>query len=163
MDHSVKCTISVLLACILLLCGCAGEGEPSAAENPVPFAAEQVYALAYLGYQQSEKLDGYRAKYLDDAALPVHYVSGGDYYLIIPRDDVSTVRLFVNNIETDSSTLFYEQSDARPFVVQCNVSDIFPDLTVEIVNESDTVRFSPFISLENGEVQIDEHGLLLTE
>lgn len=162
MKHSMFHLLPVLLCCALLF-GCAKPAEPSAAESSVPFDEGQVYALAYLGYQSPERLDEFREKYLGGAALPVHYVSGGDYYLLIPRENVSAVRLYVNDIETDSSTLFYEQSDARPFVVQCNVSDIFPDLTVELICADETVRFSPFVSLENGEVLSGERGLLLNE
>lgn len=162
MKHGIVRLLPTLLCCVLLS-GCAKPSAPSAAENSIPFGEGQVYALAYLGYQTPERLDEFQEKYLDGAAAPVHYVSGGDYYLVLPRGDVRAVRLYVNDIETDSSTLFYEQSDARPFVVQCNVSDIFPDLTVELVCADETVRFSPFVSLENGEVLPGERGLLLSE
>lgn len=157
----MKKSIPLILLLALLLFGCAQ--QTSGEVQGIPFEEGQLYALAYLGYQESEKLDDFCAKYLDDAQPPVHYLSDGDYYLIIPRSETACVRLYQNDLETDRSTLFYEQSDGRPFVVQCNVSDIFPDLTVEIVDGDETVRFSPFISLENGEVQRTERGLLLGE
>lgn len=164
-NRMMKKTVPLLLALVLLLFGCAKEtGAPDAQSwHDIPFEEGQLYALAYLGYQTPEKLDDYAARYLYDAALPTHYLSGGDYYLVIPRDGASTVRLYQNDMETGSSVLFYEQPNGQPFVVQCNVSDIFPDLTVELTCGEERARFSPFISLENGEVQPVERGLLLGE
>lgn len=164
-NRNIKKTAVLLAAIALLLCGCAKETGTSDAKSwhDIPFEEGQLYALAYLGYQTPEKLDDYCAKYLNNAALPTHYLSGGDYYLVIPRDDACTIRLYQNNMETAGSVLFYGQPNGQPFVVQCNVSDIFPDLTVEIVSGEESVRFSPFISLENGEVQPVERGLLLGE
>ena len=48
------------------------------------------------------------------------------------------------------------------FVIGCNVSDIFPDVTVEITSGGETVDFSPFISLKDGSVQVGECGLNIT-
>lgn len=64
----------------------------------------------------------------------MHHISDGDFYLIIPRDPSATVRLYKNDMETDAKTLFYEQTNGDAFVIGCNVSDIFPDVTVSITS-----------------------------
>lgn len=156
MTRTVRTFCAALLLCAALFTACTNSAPQ------IPFEDGQLYALAYLGYQQIEDPDAFRS-YLGDRQPPVHYVSGGDYYLVIPREGVTAVRLYRNDILTGSTTLFYEQSDAGPFVVQCNVSDIFPDLTVELTAGEETVQFSPFVSLENGEVLPGERGLLLTK
>ena len=47
--------------------------------------------------------------------------------------------------------------------IGCNVSDIFPDVTVEITaSDGEKVSFSPFISLEDGSVEVGERGLKLS-
>ena len=64
------------------------------------------------------------------------------------------MRLYKNDMVTDSKTLFYEQTNGDAFVIGCNVSDIFPDVTVSITSGGETVDFSPFISLKDGSVQV---------
>ncbi len=151
-----------LLFCFSLLSGC-GDGvvEVSKRDN-IPFAEGQTYAAAYLGYQQAEDLDYYLERYLDDDQLPVHYISGGDYYLVIPRYDGMELTLCRNDLETSQPILIYEDPDCRPFLLQCNASDIFADATIRLTYKGETVEFCPFLSLKDGSVDIGEHGLELT-
>lgn len=75
----------------------------------------------------------------------------------------ATVRLLRNDMLTQTSSIFYEQPDGSPFVIGCNVSDIFPDVTVEITtSDGEKVSFSPFISLKDGSVEVGERGLNIT-
>ena len=163
--------LSTLLLCALLLAGCGVAAQtPDATPTPAPEAAAtltptpdplstlpytdgQLYAAAYLGYQAPTDLDFFQQTYFGGRELPVHHISDGDFYLIIPRDPNATVRLYKNDMETDAKTLFYEQTNGDAFVIGCNVSDIFPDVTVSITSGGETVDFSPFISLKDGSVQ----------
>lgn len=146
-----------------------GENTPTAPEEEktesrrdnIPWEGDQLYAVAHLGYQEIQELDYFAGLYLDSADVPVHTVSDGDYYLIIPRYDGMTVALYKNDIETSQASLIYETPDAKPFIVQCNVSDVFADLTVRFTRDGETAEFSPFISLENGELDVGERGLEL--
>ena len=164
---------AVLLFAVLLLGGC-GQGN-STAENSnagsmasvskrgnIPFEEGQLYAAAYLGYQTTEGLDYYADRYLDSDALPVHYISSGDYYLVIPRYDGMALSLYVNDMETSLSTLCFQDPDCGPFLVQCNVSDIFTDITARLEYGEETAEFSPFISLKDGTLSLGEGGLDLT-
>ena len=170
-----------LLLCVLLLTGCGTAApapdatptptqEAAAAPTPtpdplstLPYEDGQLYAAAYLGYQAPTDLDFFQQTYFGGRELPVHHISDGDFYLIIPRDPNATVRLYKNDMVTDSKTLFYEQTNGDAFVIGCNVSDIFPDVTVEITaSDGEKVSFSPFISLEDGSVEVGERGLNIT-
>lgn len=170
-----------LLLCVLLLTGCgtaapAPDATPTptqeAAATPtptpdplstLPYEDGQLYAAAYLGYLEPKDLDFFRQTYFGGRELPVHHISDGDFYLIIPRDPNATVRLLRNDMLTQTSSIFYEQPDGSPFVIGCNVSDIFPDVTVEITApDGEKVSFSPFISLEDGSVEVGERGLNIT-
>lgn len=131
--------------------------------DQIPFSDGQDYAVAHLGYQEIEDLDYYVQRYLDSSEVPIHYLSSGDYYLIIPRYEGMELSLYVNNMETSDSSLFYQEADCQPFIIQCNVSDIFPDATIELTYQGKTVSFSPFISLKDGALDIGEHGLDLTK
>lgn len=131
--------------------------------DQIPFTDGQSYAVAHLGYQEIEDLDYYVQRYLDNSDVPIHYLSSGDYYLIIPRYEGMELSLYTNDFNTSDSTLFYQETDCQPFIIQCNVSDIFPDATIELTYQGETVSFSPFISLKDGSLDIGKHGLDLTK
>lgn len=142
--------------------GTAPDTSAISKRDTIPFDAGQLYAAAYLGYQTIEGLDYYADRYLDSAELPIHYVSDGDYYLVIPRYDSTSLSLYVNDIETSLSTLRFFDPDCGPFIIQCNTSDIFTDITARLGYNGETAEFSPFISLKDGELMIGEGGLDLT-
>ena len=151
--------IPILSVCLGAVASCAAQPEQSA----IPFTEDQYYAAAYLGYQQIDDLTFYLEEYLNGEQLPVHYLSNGDYYLVIPRYPGMQLTLYRNDIETLQPTLIYEDPDCRPFILQCNVSDIFADATIRLTYEGETVEFSPFISLKDGSVDIGSQGLDLTQ
>ena len=157
-----------MLAALALLClGLTACARP-AAETVLPyenidFQEEQLYAAAYLGWEEMEDLDFYRETYLRGADVPVHYVSPGEFYLIIPRDPDTAVKLYRNDISGAEPALLYEAEACAPFAVQCNISDIFSDVTVELTCGGVTVSFSPYISLKDGSIQVGERGLDLTK
>ena len=131
--------------------------------DQIPFTDSQSYAVAHLGYLEIEDLDYYVQRYLDSDDVPIHYLSSGDYYLIIPRYEGMELSLYANDFNTSQSTLIYQESDCQPFILQCNVSDIFADATIELTYQGEKVSFSPFISLKDGSLDIGEHGLDLTK
>lgn len=156
--------VTVLLACVLTLVGCNSTQEKSAGKrDTIPFADDQLYAVAFLGYEEIEDLTYYKEQYLDDESLPIHYFSNGEYYLIIPRYDDMSVRLYRNDLDTMDKMLVYESDSSNPFIIQCNISDIFFDVTVELTYQGETVEFSPYISLMDGSVIVGEKGLNVTK
>lgn len=151
-----------LLLCLFLCTGCTGASQDGSQGTAIAFTDSQYYAAAYLGYQQMEDLSYYAQQYLDSDLIPVHYLSDGDYYLIIPRYQEMHLSLYRNDLDGGPPTLLYEDPDCRPFILQCNVSDIFPDATVCLSWEDEEVEFSPFISLKDGSLDIGPNGLDLT-
>ena len=109
-----------------------------------------------------EDLSYYTQRYLDSGDLPIHYFSPGEYYLIIPRYPDMSLALYKNDIQTGQPALVYEDPVCEPFLIQCNISDIFSDVTVELAYQGETVSFSPYISLKDGSVQVGERGLDLS-
>ncbi len=167
--------IAICLVLMLsLLAGCSGqepdlpqnsggseEPEASRLEN-IDFQGDELYAAAYLGYQQIDDLEYYVQLYLDSDELPTHYVSGGDFYLLIPRHQGTALRLYINDVETDERTLVFEDPSCEPLIIQCNASDIFTDITAELTYDGETAVFSPFISLRDGTLELGERGLDIT-
>ena len=91
------------------------------------------------------------------------YIHKNENMLLIDigGQDTKIIRI-ENDMVTDSKTLFYEQTNGDAFVIGCNVSDIFPDVTVSITSGGETVDFSPYISLKDGSVQVGARGLNIT-
>ena len=137
--------------------------EVHSKRNNIPFENNQLYAVAYLGYITIEAMDYYVENYLDEEEIPQYYFSGDEYYLIIPRYEDMEVRLYRNDLATMGKTLEQECEAGKPFIIQCNVSDIFPDVTVELTYQGETVEFSPYISLKDGSVQVGDRGLNITK
>lgn len=159
---------AVSLVCTLLFAACApsagGLAESDAGRpDGIPFEDGQWYAAAYLGYQEISGLDVYAGRYLENDRLPIHYLSPGDYYLIIPRYAGMFLSLFQNDIETGEAVLRFEDPDCGPFILQCNASDIFADAAIRLTYEGERVEFSPFISLKDGKLDIGPKGLDLTD
>ena len=153
----------MLLPLCLLLSGCSSPAAESPSKrNQISFAGDQLYAVAHLGYLKMTDYDFYREAYLDSDP-PIHYFSAGDYYLVIPRYDGMGLALYRNDLETSAAALVYEDGDCRPFILQCNASDIFPDATIRLTWEGESAEFSPFLSLMDGSLDIGERGLLLTK
>lgn len=158
----------VMIAFIILLSGCSmtprekGDSEVKKIES-IPFEKNQLYAVAYLGYDDISQLSYYIEKYLDSDNIPIHYLSQGEYYLVIPRYSNMALSLYKNDIERMDSSLIFEEKECRPFVIQCNISDIFSDATISFTYNNETIEFSPYISLKDGEVMVGDRGLNITK
>lgn len=159
-NNLLLCTFALLML-LGLLAGCSAQSQPSP-QDTISFTEGQLYAAAYLGYQQIDDLDYYVQQYLDSDDLPVHYLSDGEYYLIIPRYSGMELSLYRNDFDTSEPILIYQDPDCRPFLLQCNASDIFADATVRLSWQEETAEFSPFLSLKDGSVEIGDRGLDLT-
>ena len=156
--------IFIVVVCVLTLIGCNNTSDETISKlDTIPFADNQLYAVAYLGYEEIDNLEFYREKYIDEGALQTHYFSVGEYYLVIPRFEDMHVRLYRNDFDTMDKILTYECADSQPFIIQCNISDIFSDVTIEISYQGETVEFSPYISLKDGSVVIGDRGLNITQ
>ncbi|MBQ3843250.1 MAG: hypothetical protein II820_11255 [Ruminiclostridium sp.] len=90
-----------------------------------------------------------------------HFAStkdGTELYLIVPRDVEGKVTIYENVIDYDTAkeslgNVIYKGENAEPLLLKCNVSDIFPDVVVEITDkDGKSFQWRPFISGENGQV-----------
>lgn len=170
----MKKLLAFLLAFLLLLTmiGCSNGPNTEMPNTPdlpetskldaIPFDAGQFYGVAYLGYEEIEDLTFYVENYLDNENLPIHYISNGEFYLVIPRYADMAMRLYRNDNETAERILVYEEAVSRPFIIQCNISDIFADAIICLTYQTETAEFSPYISLEDGSVEVGEYGLDIT-
>ncbi len=152
----MKKTVGLLMLCLLLFVGCAGK-------TAIPFAEGEMYAVAYLGYQDKEALTWYIEQYGLDADLPTYHISDGDYYLVVPRYADTSLALSRIDTETSECLFIYETANCTPFVVQCNVSDILPDAMIVLKHEAESARFTPEISLKDGTLTVGDKGRNITK
>lgn len=165
-----KVAIGMMIMILMILSAACSQNQTIDIKDDqieeIDFAENQLYAAAYLGYygyEDLENLSQYSLKYDLDEDIPIHYFSQGEYYLVIPRYENTDLKLYKNDFNTMDSILVYEEKDMRPFVIQCNVSDIFSDVTVSLTYNDEEVSFSPYRSLKDGSVQVGERGKNITE
>lgn len=166
----MKIYLLVMIALLVLFSGCSQiQTEKDSSDSKIskiesiPFLKNQLYAVAYLGYDEVNDLSFYIKNYLDSENIPIHYLSKGEYYLVIPRYSNMSLSLYKNDIQTMESSLIFEEKECRPFIIQCNVSDIFSDVTICLTYNEETVEFSPFISLKDGTVEVGDRGINITK
>ena len=128
----------------------------------IEFSDNQLYAVAYLGYNQIDDLDFYKEKYLAQDNIPQHHFSKGEYYLIIPRYSDMRVSLYKNTIVPMDKNLVYVNNESKPFIICCNESDIFSNATISFTYKGATAEFSPYFSLKDGTLMIGEAGVNIT-
>ena len=86
--------------------------------------------------------------------------SGCDFYLIIPADENSKVEVNTLELANDDEVVsfntvetIYQQDNGAPFLLKCNVSDIFPECRIVITDSSgDVFEWSPMISMRDGSI-----------
>lgn len=161
--------LGVIIYTLTLMSGCGKVPEnldvPTATSkvDNIQFSDEQLYAVAWVGYDDLTDLSYYLDNYVDSGNVPTHYFSKGDYYLVIPKYSDMSLKLYKNDITTNTPTLVFQEYDCKPFLIQCNISDIFSDATISFTYQNETVEFSPFLSLKDGSLDIGEKGLNLTK
>ena len=151
-------TAAALLLGAVLLTGCAAETikKPASTDG-------QLYAVAYAGFDEPEALDTWIETYLNGERPETVEISDGEYYLVIPRNPGTMLRVLKEDFDTGEKSVAYEDPDGKPIILHCNASDIFFDADVELTDAAGTVSFTPYISPRDGAIEIGEHGLLLTK
>ena len=159
------------------LASCTGVTVPeqtdTAAEDPAPtltnfrgiLGEDDFCAVAHLGY-----LDGSYYEIMAHIenlgiieAFPFLEISknnyveedGGELYAIIPADRDAVVRVYAAIIDETDYTVkpdigIAEFEGGKPILLKCNVSEIVPNVVIEIVNGENMYSFSPSLSGENG-------------
>lgn len=133
------------------------EAEEVALWENIDFSEDEMYAVAYIGYTEYSALEEYKEIYLG-YDVDIHIIHDAEYYLIIPKDSYSSLKIYENDINSDAKILRFESQNARPFLIGCNASDIFPSSTIEIAG----IEFSPYESLKDGSIQVGEYGKLIS-
>ncbi|MBE5766399.1 MAG: hypothetical protein E7335_04415 [Clostridiales bacterium] len=134
-------------------------------------------AVAHVGYAEGPMGDGYYGLFEEEGYIQCYpflaeipydryaFAEGGEVYCIVPGDENASVAVnecyFADSGIETGSVLFRSDSGA-PFIVQGNISDIYSNLQVNIVNEDGTtVTFQPSLSLKDGSLYTGENDAIL--
>ncbi len=122
-------------------------------------------AVSYLGYEDGSYYDV--MAHIDSlgvwedfpfAEVPKeNFVSseGGELYMVIPADRNAVVKVYSAVMdETDYTvkphTLLAEFTDGDPILLKCNVSEIMPNVVLEITSDGTTYTYIPCLSGRDG-------------
>jgi hypothetical protein len=111
---------------------------------------DELYAVAYLGYNVEDPMQCAKDYINFDGELPIAQTAGDEWYLIIPR--YSDTEVSISPLDLSESFVVGEQilhiDNGNPFLIRCNVSDIMPNIYMRLKSSQGEVDFSPFISLK---------------
>ncbi len=154
--------VSLLAICAALVsCGNTGGKSTGDEFQSINWRDNDAAAVICVGMYTNESdlrdsglLDRYSKSYgLEN--LETVQTKGDEWYIVIPRHSKATVK--VNAVEIDENcnlhkSLLLAERDGRPFLLRCNVSDLYCNVAISIEGKDGKplVDYSPMISLKDG-------------
>ncbi len=90
-------------------------------------------------------------------------LGGEECYLIIPRYNIDILVNSLSMSEDGGTNKEYTGMFDRPFFVKCNMSDIFPNMEMSFSYKNKEYAYTPYISLMDGSVVVEEFVCLIEE
>lgn len=104
-----------------------------------------------------------KEKYFDEEFMVYENV-GDELYFIVPIQKNVTINVYSAVME--ESDIVKDKLIAttnKPFILKCNVSDIIPNIIIEIKQNNKVYEYSPSISLKDGSLYVNEYVLDITK
>ena len=90
-------------------------------------------------------------------------LEGEECYLIVPRDNISITVSSLSMTEDGGTKARKVTEFNEPFFIKCNVSDIFPNAELSFKYNGKLYTYSPYISLRDGSVVVEDFVTLVNE
>lgn len=90
-------------------------------------------------------------------------LGGEELYLVIPRYNVETYLNKLEMTQTGGTNKEMYMMSMPPFFIKCNVSDIFANAEITFNYKGKTYTYSPYISLKDGSVVVEDFVCLIGE
>ena len=124
----------------------------------IPSDSKELIAIALLN-----NIEEAETKYkIEDAK--VYEYNGGELYLIIPiykNVSINVYSAVMEEADIVKDNLLYTTN--KPFILKCNVSDIIPNIIIEIKQNNIVYEYSPSISLKDGSLYVNEHVMDISD
>lgn len=121
-------------------------------ENPLDWHENELYTVSLLMY--------------DDILLehPNFFdAEGSEYYLITPRYTSTVTQVYTTSPDGLRGEKIYTPPVGEEFIIQCNDSEVYSNITIEFNHLGNTVTYSPHIQLEDGSIFVGDFGRDETE
>ncbi|MBR4411237.1 MAG: hypothetical protein IKT31_07945 [Firmicutes bacterium] len=127
-------------------------------------------AAAFLGYVEGDAGDF--AEYLQEKGIAEKYpfltgideehtilLEGGEWYAVVPVKGV-TVEVYEAEMNEDLGWIekaeqVYSADDGKPFLIRCNVSEIFPNVIIDTIVGGGAFAYSPQRSMMDGSLSTE--------
>ena len=124
-------------------------------KDKIIYEENSYYAIQNLGYGFKD------TKSINDGKIEEILLPGDEYYYIIPRYQDMSIKIYETSIESDKE-LVYSSYKAEPFIIKGNISDIYPNILVELIsNEGKVIKIIPSISLKDGNLVVGEEATVI--
>lgn len=130
----------------------------------ISFDGDEVIAVINIGTDEKNYDYSLVKKYYGNKKIPEISVSGSEKYLIIPRYKDSYINVY-ELVMNDSGSFdkIKRGMFSEPFYVTCNISDIYSNVLIEVIYKDTVYDYSPYISLKDGSLFVEDFVLEVTE
>ena len=104
-----------------------------------------------------------KEKYFNED-FEIYETNGDELYFIMPIYKNVSINVYTAIMEeTDIVKDKLITSTNKPFILKCNVSDIIPNIIIEIKQNNKVYEYSPSISLKDGSLYVNEYVMDITK
>ena len=107
--------------------------------------------------------DEVKEKYFNEDFM-LYETNGEELYFIVPIQKNVTMNIYSAVME--ESDIVKDKliaSTNKPFILKCNVSDIIPNIIIEIKQNNIVYEYSPSISLKDGSLYVNEYVMDISD
>lgn len=98
-----------------------------------------------------------KEKYFNEDFM-LYEANGEEMYFIVPIQ--KNVSMNIYSAVMEEADIVKDKLIAttnKPFILKCNISDIIPNIIIEIRQNNKVYEYSPSISLKDGSLYVNEH------
>ena len=127
---------------------------------------EDMLAIFFIGGLEDSYDYSVVHKYFSEKELKNFHtleLEGEECYLIIPRNNISVTVSSLSMTEDGGTKTRKVTEFNEPFFIKCNMSDIFPNVELSFKYNGKLYTYSPYISLRDGSVVVEDFVTLVNE
>lgn len=127
---------------------------------------EDMLAIFFLGGLEGSYDYSIVNKYFAENELKQFHtleLEGEECYLVVPRDDISVTVSSLSMTEDGGTKARKVTEYNEPFYIKCNVSDIFSNVELSFKYMDKLYSYSPYISLKDGSIVVEDFVTLVNE
>lgn len=103
--------------------------------------------------------DEVKEKYFNEDFM-LYETNGEELYFIVPIQKNVTMNIYSAVMEeADIVKDKLIATTNKPFILKCNISDIIPNIIIEIKQNNKVYEYSPYISPKDGSLYVNEYVL----